>query len=68
MDANLNHFFLKGRLGGSVGSVQVVISWVHALEPQVGLCTDSEEPAQDSLSPDLCPSPTCAVSGSLKIN
>ena len=31
---------------------------IHVLEPQVRLCTDSEEPAEDSLSlPYLCLSP-----------
>ena len=30
---------------------------VHGIEPQVRLCTDSMEPAWDSLSLSLCPSP-----------
>ena len=37
-------------------------------EPLVGLCPGSVEPAWDSLSPSLCPSCSCAVSVSLKIN
>ena len=41
---------------------------VHELEPHVGLCADSVEPAWDALSPSLslCPSP--ARSLSLKVN
>ena len=45
---------------------------VRGFEPQVGLCADSVEPAQDSLSPSLslCLSPSCLcfLSLSLKIN
>ena len=41
---------------------------VHEFEPHIGFCADSVEPAWDSLSPSLCPSPTCTVSVSLKIN
>ncbi|VFV31388.1 Hypothetical predicted protein [Lynx pardinus] len=34
---------------------------VHGIEPWVGLCTGSTEPAWGFLSPSLslCPSPTC---------
>ena len=38
----------------------------HGFEYCMGLCTGSKEPAWGSLSPSLCPSPTCTVS--LKIN
>ena len=45
---------------------------VHKFEPHVRLHADSAEAAWDSvslsLSSSLCPSPTCAVSVSLKIN
>ena len=34
---------------------------VRGFEPHVGLCTDSEESAWDSLSPSL-PPPACAYS------
>ena len=40
--------------------------WVHEFEPHVRLWTDSTEPAWESLSLSLCPSPT--LSRSLKIN
>ena len=59
--------WLMGRLGGSVSVrpliwAQVVIS-VCKIEPRVQLCTDSVEPAWDSLFPRLCnpPSP-CSLS------
>ena len=35
---------------------------VHVIEPCVKLCPDGVEPAWDSLSPSLCPSPTRALS------
>ena len=41
---------------------------VREIEPHVGLCSDGVEPAWDSLSHILCPSPTCSVSLSVKIN
>ena len=34
---------------------------VRELEPHVGLCADSTEPAWDSVSPSLYPSPTVRV-------
>ena len=39
---------------------------VRGIEPRVGLCTDSAEPAWDSLSPSLSASPSFTIS--LKIN
>ena len=37
---------------------------VREIQPHVGLCTDSTEPAWDSFSHSLCPSPsTCAPVG-----
>ena len=33
---------------------------VHGIKPRVRLCTDSMEPAWDSLPVSLCPSPTRA--------
>ena len=41
---------------------------VREFEPRVGLCADSAEPAWDSLSSSLCPSPARAVALSQKIN
>ena len=42
---------------------------VCEIEPCVGLCTDSEEPACDSVSPSFsAPPPTCSFSLSFKIN
>ena len=45
---------------------------VREIEPRVGLCVDSSEPAGDSLSPSLSAPPllmcTCSLSLSLKIN
>ena len=43
---------------------------VCEFEPRVRLCADSAEPAWDSLSPSLCPSPAHVLSLSLflKIN
>ena len=38
------------------------------IEPPIRLRADSVEPALDSPSPSLCPSPACALSLSLKIN
>ena len=35
---------------------------VREFEPCIGLCTDDTERAWDSVSPSLCPSPTCALS------
>ena len=46
-------------------STQLKNSWLHGLKPPIGLCIDSVEPAWNSLSTSLCPSPTCAVSVSL---
>ena len=37
-------------------------------KPHVRLCTDGVEPAWDSASPSLCPSPACALSLSLSRN
>ena len=45
-----------------------MISRFRGFEPRVRLCADSAEPAWDSLSLSLCPSPAYAVSLSLKIN
>ena len=46
---------------------QVMISFmVCEFEPRIGLCADSAEPAWDSLSLSLCPSPASALSVSLK--
>ena len=39
---------------------------VHRFKFCIGLCTDSVEPAWDSVSLPFCPSPTCSLS--LKIN
>ena len=41
---------------------------VREFQPRVWLCADSVEPAWDSLSLSLCPSPARALSLSLKIN
>ena len=45
---------------------------VCEFEPHIRLCSDGAEPAWDSVSPSLYPSPTCArllaLSPSLKIN
>ena len=55
-------------------SAQVMISRSRAFEPRDRLHTDVVEVAWDSLSPSvslslsLCPSPTCMVSESLKMN
>ena len=49
-------------------SAQVMIAWFHEFKPHIRLCAGSGVPAWDSLSPSLCPSPTCTVSVSLKIN
>ena len=35
---------------------------VHEIEPHIRLCTDSTEPAWDSLSLSLCPSPAYSLS------
>lgn len=35
---------------------------VREFEPCIELCTDGTERAWDSVSPSLCPSPTCALS------
>ena len=35
---------------------------VREFEPRVGLCTDSTEPAWDSVSLSLCPSPALSLS------
>ena len=32
---------------------------VHEFKPLIGLCADGTEPAWDSVSPSLCPAPTC---------
>ena len=34
---------------------------VCEFKPRIGLCTHSEEPALDPLSPSLCPSPACIL-------
>ena len=34
---------------------------VREFKPRIGLCTHSEEPALDPLSPSLCPSPACIL-------
>ena len=49
-------------------SAQVMISWFASLSPTSGsvLIAQSLEPALDSVSPSLCPSPACALSLSLK--
>ena len=47
-------------------STQVAISKFHELEPRVGLCADSAEPAWDSLS--LPAPPLLALSLPLKID
>ena len=38
---------------------------VRGLEPHIGPCTDSAEPASDSLSPSLSPRPLLVLSLSL---
>ena len=35
---------------------------VCEFKPHIGLCADGMEPAWDSVSPSLCPSPACALS------
>ena len=45
---------------------QVMISRLRGFKPRLGLCADSTEPAWDPLSFSLGPSPTHAVSVSLK--
>ena len=40
---------------------------VGEFDPCIRLCADSAEPASDSLSPSLCPSPTHALSLSLSL-
>ena len=35
---------------------------VHGIEPHVGICADSEEPAWNFLSPSLSASPPCSLS------
>ena len=60
---------MEGHLGGSVSEVLVDFSSSHDLmiceiEPCIGLCTDSIEPAWDS----LCPSPACPCSLSLSLS
>ena len=57
-----------GRLGGSSiehpTSAQVMISWLTSSSPASGsvLTAQSLEPASDSVSPSLCPSPIHALS------
>ena len=41
---------------------------VREFKPCIGLCTDSAEPAWDSLSPSLSALPPLVISRSLKIN
>ena len=41
---------------------------VCGFKPVSGLCTDIAEPAWESLSLSLCPSPTRSLSLSVKIN
>ena len=40
----------------------------HEFEPQVGLCADSLEPAEDSLSPSLSDPPRAHIGSLSKIN
>ena len=47
---------------------QVMTSGFLGWNPYIRLCTDSMEPAWDSFSLSLCPSPAYALSLSLKIN
>ena len=49
-------------------SAQVMISWFVGSSPALGsvLTAQSLEPASDSGSPSLCPSPTCTLSLPLK--
>ena len=44
---------------------QVMISQFYEFKPHVGLCTHSEEPAWDSLSPSLSALPRLTLSLSL---
>ena len=41
---------------------------IHEFEPHIWLCADSVEPAWDSLSRSLCPSPACSLFLCLQIN
>ena len=56
------------QLAGHLTSAQVMISWSVGLSPVSGsvLTAQSLEPALDSVSPSLCPSPGHALSLSLK--
>ena len=49
-------------------SAQVMISWFVGLSPALGsvLTAQSLEPASDSVSPSLCPSPALTLSLSQK--
>ena len=40
---------------------------VHEFKPRIRLCTNGAEPAWNSVSPSLCPSPACALSLSLSL-
>ena len=61
----------QGAPEGSVGGASDFGSGhdlaVHEFEPHIGLAAVSTEPTLDPLSPSLCPSPTCSLSFSLKI-
>ena len=60
---HLIKFILQGLLGGSLSGASDFGSghdlMVHGFEPQVGsvLTAENLEPASDSVSPSLCPSP-----------
>ena len=66
-----------GRLGVQL-LILAQVMMVHDIEPLIGLCADSREPAWDFLSPSLCLFPThmhalihthfLSLSLSLKIN
>ena len=61
---------LVKRLALDFSLILVMISWVCEIEPHIRLCAGSMEPAWDSLSPSLYPSPACMLSLclALKIN
>ena len=41
---------------------------VHEFQPHIRLCADGVEPASDSVSPSLCPSPTCEHARALSLS
>ena len=41
---------------------------VREFKPHIGLCADGVEPAWDSVSPSLCPSPACAHTHASPLN